>query len=570
MIQKIAYTLISIFIYTISTYAQQESQEDLTQLDFKELYAQFKKNYADSTKAVKYLEAYSLKAKKEKDTNYIAKGYYFKTFLYDSYHTQLNLYDSILALEKSVKDKDVIFIAYHDIGIIHQDKFQYDKALTNYLTALEYLKKNKNPYLKFNIDLEVSNIKMRIEQNEEALHILKKSFKKAQENNYKEKDPYIYNATLLALSNAYRKLHHIDSAQMYIKMGLQENKEKNEDLHFRFLLLEGLIELSNTYSPTTFSKLEKAITYLDSINTSTSINENVNISLAYYHMGKAHKKHANYDKAITSFHKMDIAIGNSPDILPEAIDGYNYLKNHYEELGDTEKGLEYANKMIAFNKILNTQYKSIDQEIKREFDIPSAIEEQKGISKELNDKNEKYILLVRILISIGVLGILFLIVQLVQKNKYKQRFKKLQEETTSKSIKKEHTPSNEKPNIPEEIIRKVATCLEAFEKENQFLDKAINYTKLAKNIGTNGPYFSKAFKYLKNESFTMYLRNIRLDYAIERLREDKTFRKYTIKTIALDSGFSNPESFSKYFYKKYKMYPSFFIRQIEREKNTNI
>ncbi|MFT5892578.1 MAG: AraC-like DNA-binding protein [Dokdonia sp.] len=411
---------------------------------------------------------------------------------------------------------------------------------------------------------------MRIEQNQEALDILKKSFKKVQENNYKQKYQGYYNGILLSLANAYRKLHHKDSALIHIKTGIQENQKNNRDFYFRFLLLEGLTELSDTYESSTFSKLENAITYLDSTNTSTAINENINISLAHYHLGKAHKKYGNYDKAITSFHKMDTVIGNSPDILPEAIDGYYNLKEYYKKIGDSKKELEYANKIIVLNDILSTQYKSIDQEIKREFDIPFTIKEQKDISDGLSDQNKKYTLLLGLLISLGVLGITFLIIQLIQKNKYKKRFIQLQQEATPKVIEKKSSTSNKKPNLPEEVFIKVTTCLEVFEKEKLFLDRNINSTKLAQSISTNGPYFSKAFKYLKNESFNVYLRDTRLNYAIERLREDKVFRKYTIRTIAYESGFSNPESFSKYFYTKYKIYPSFFIKQLDKKRKTQI
>jgi len=94
----------------------------------------------------------------------------------------------------------------------------------------------------------------------------------------------------------------------------------------------------------------------------------------------------------------------------------------------------------------------------------------------------------------------------------------------------------------------------------------MNSEKLAQQIGTNRPYFSKAFNYLKSESFNVYLRNLRLEYALKRLREDVTFRKYTIKTIANESGFSNAESFSKFFYKKYGIYPSYYIKSIEKMK----
>ncbi|MFT5892577.1 MAG: tetratricopeptide (TPR) repeat protein [Dokdonia sp.] len=141
MIQKIAYTLISIFIFSFTIHAQQESQEDLTKLDFKELKNGFIKNYKDSLQAVKYANAYFLKAKKIKDINLIVSGYYYRTLLDERYHTRFDLYDSIIALEKGMKNKQILSNVYYDKGRIHHNKFQYDKALKNYLKSLEYLKK---------------------------------------------------------------------------------------------------------------------------------------------------------------------------------------------------------------------------------------------------------------------------------------------------------------------------------------------------------------------------------------------------------------------------------------------
>ncbi|WP_299684933.1 helix-turn-helix domain-containing protein [uncultured Dokdonia sp.] len=560
MNKRIAYSIISILIFTFSIKAQQEFQEDLIKLSFEELKVRINEHAQDSIKVVNYTDAFFLKAKKLKDTNNLARGYYYRKISGGKYKNRIDLYDSILALEKSLLDKNFIAIAYHDKGNFYYNQFHYDKALTNYLKSLSYLKNKKKEYLKFSLNLQIANIKLRIEQNEEALDILKKSYKIAQEKNYKEKYLYNYNRTLLVLSNAHRKLNHIDSALTYTKIGIQENKEKNDDFYYRFLLLEGILELNKVYTPSTISKIQKAITYLHNVNATTSIDQKVIISLAYYHIGLAHLNNNNYTKAIESFHQVDTTIGNSVAILPETIQGFHYLKEYYKKNENSEKALEYANKIISFDSIFNTHYKNIDKDIKKDFDIPFAVE-------NANQKISKgYMIIIRISVLLVLIVTIILILQLVQKNKYKKRFKQLVVETTPQTTQIQSTTNNEKPAIPEEVFTKVKDCLELFEKEKQFLDKTINSTKLAKTIGTNGPYFSKAFKYLKNESFNVYLRNIRLDYALERLRNDKMFRKYTIKSIAHESGFNNPESFSKYFYKKYKIYPSFFIKQLDKVK----
>ena len=43
-------------------------------------------------------------------------------------------------------------------------------------------------------------------------------------------------------------------------------------------------------------------------------------------------------------------------------------------------------------------------------------------------------------------------------------------------------------------------------------------------------------------------------------------RKYTIKAIAAECGYKNAESFSKAFYKINGIYPSYYIKKIEKGK----
>ena len=255
----------------------------------------------------------------------------------------------------------------------------------------------------------------------------------------------------------------------------------------------------------------------------------------------------------------------SYSILPKTLDGYKYLKNYYKEKGDSERELKYLKKLYAFDSILDINYKSINNAIRNKYELPIILENHKKTINSIDSKNQKSKKLILVISSIIVsIALLILAYSLIQQNKYKRRFKLLQEKDVSKKIEtKSIKNTKNKPDIPDEIFTKTEAYLEHFENDKGFLTHTINAEKLAQQIGTNRPYFSKAFNYLKNESFNVYLRNLRLDYALERLREDKIFRKYTIKTIANESGFSNPESFSKYFYKKYGIYPSYYIKSLE-------
>lgn len=563
MIKRIIITFTYILIFTLPIHAQQEYQEQLDKLDYKILYSNFEKHYKNSDffQAKKYANAYYYKAQKQEDTINIGKGYYYRAILYKK-SERLDLYDSIIALSPGLKKSNFLTKAHLQKAYYYYYKLQYNKALENYIKASEYNTGDNKEELALDINLSIAQLKIRIEENQEALDTLRKYWKKITPLDYKERKPITYNRILLHLANAYRKMNYVDSSNVYASLGIRanDNQNKENNYYYYFLLLQAINELNDTYTLAPTAKMNEGIAYMKRIDYKESI------SLAYYNIGKSHQDNNNMELAVTYFLKVDSLIDNSASILPETFEGYKFLKNYYEEKGDTKNELKYLKKIYAFDSILDTNYKSINNTIKTKYELPILLENHKSTIDALDSKNQKSKKI--ILISFSILGmvVLFLMYSLIQKNKYKKRFQQLQENNFSRKAKEKNKKPQEKPSIPDEIFTKTEAYLKEFEKKQQFLIQSMNSEKLAQQIGTNRPYFSKAFNYLKNESFNVYLRNLRLEYALERLREDATFRKYTIKTIANESGFSNAESFSKYFYKKYGIYPSYYIKSIEHMK----
>ena len=119
-------------------------------------------------------------------------------------------------------------------------------------------------------------------------------------------------------------------------------------------------------------------------------------------------------------------------------------------------------------------------------------------------------------------------------------------------------------DLPDDLISAVVEKLSEFEEKQVFLDQNLNLKKLADNIGTNTNYLSKIINWHTNSNFSTYLNELRVDYAFHRLKNDPKFRRYTIKAVAFESGFKSSESFSKYFYRKYDIYPSYFIKSLNK------
>ncbi|WP_282088336.1 helix-turn-helix domain-containing protein [Aquimarina algiphila] len=106
--------------------------------------------------------------------------------------------------------------------------------------------------------------------------------------------------------------------------------------------------------------------------------------------------------------------------------------------------------------------------------------------------------------------------------------------------------------------------LQVFEEKQGYLKQGLNAKDLAKSFGSNASYLSKVVNTFKEKNFTSYINDLRIDFVVTKLKEDRIFRKYTVKAIAQDIGFNNAEAFAKAFYKKTGIYPSYFIKELEK------
>ena len=122
-------------------------------------------------------------------------------------------------------------------------------------------------------------------------------------------------------------------------------------------------------------------------------------------------------------------------------------------------------------------------------------------------------------------------------------------------------------DLSEDIVKDLLKKLISFEKQKKYLITNVKLNDLAKEFETNSTYLSRTINQFKNKNFSQYVNDLRIDYSIAKITEDHKFRKYTIKAIAEEVGFSNSESFSKAFYNKTGIQPSYFIKKLEENSN---
>ncbi|NRA06511.1 MAG: helix-turn-helix domain-containing protein, partial [Nitrosopumilus sp.] len=62
-----------------------------------------------------------------------------------------------------------------------------------------------------------------------------------------------------------------------------------------------------------------------------------------------------------------------------------------------------------------------------------------------------------------------------------------------------------------------------------------------------------------------YINDLRIKYAIEKLKTSETFRKYTLQSIANEVGFKKAESFSRAFQKNTGLTPKYFMKELDKK-----
>ncbi len=125
--------------------------------------------------------------------------------------------------------------------------------------------------------------------------------------------------------------------------------------------------------------------------------------------------------------------------------------------------------------------------------------------------------------------------------------------------------SNFDLTISKELIDDLLEKLSNFESEDHYLRPGITIQNLAKEYGTNVKYLSKIINYYKGKAFIQYVNDLRIEYAILRLQENKFLRKYTVEALAKEFGFNSKDSFSNAFYKKTGIKPVFFVQELIKQ-----
>ncbi len=509
-------------------------------------------------KAKIYAYTYFLKSKQSE--NIIDRAHGYRMIAYISNKEKAVAYsDSIINLTKNSNHIDFPTLGYLLKGYFNYQNGDHQKALDNYLKAYPYAVKKDNFDYLINIQNMIASLKDRWGAYEESL----KSYKKIltdieKKENFLKLYPDEYLMGLFNLSLSYLRNKEVDSAKINIKKGIKNSLLlKKTSKYNLFVFASGLAHYEKENYQEALDSLSKSIPHIDKLN----------IAIAHYYKGKIFNYKNNKKNSLIELKKMDSIFQLTNNEFPQLIDGYQLLMQFHQKEGETEKELEYLKKIIHTDSLINENNKNIPIEIAKKYDIPILIKQKENLIKKLEDKiskGKKQHSIYYSLLWIFVLSLIYLCFYLYKKNiKNKEKFKELMKvKKNHKKIEKRKKDTPLQLDINDQIVDEILNKIELFEKNNDFLKKDLTIDFLAKKFKTNKKYLSKIIIAYREKKFIQYINDLRIDYIIERLKNDKTLRKFTIKAIASEAGFNTSQSFSNVFQKKVGIKPSFFIKEL--------
>lgn len=555
------------------------TDQQLRGLEDEELLSLFNEVGADSIRQERIARVYLDRGRKQKDTIKMARGY---DRLARIFHPEKNIRfaDSVIALTKDMDHITYPALGYMIKGCEFNILNDLESTSENFILLYETAKKNNNlTHQVFALDnliyfksiwgnkkdaLDMQKQRHDIILNQDFLESIVLSSREGIDYD----DLYI-GYQLVSLQNfafCYLNLQELDLAKLNIDKGVELLKTYNGEFNnprsfFSNWFLEASMEI-DYYKGDYESSIKKSDSLFKELKGEEKVSTLVNIN---FFKGLSYKKLNNYSMSMQYLKIADSLVEkNNYTIHPYQHVLYENLLDYYKQNNNIGKQLKYLNKLIQVDSIFIRNYQYFDPNLIKNFETPGLLAEKEILISNLTKKNHNTNLFGWTSVVLFILSLSGLFYYFKRQQLFKKRFELLMEQGSKPVMVLDNV--EKKNEISSEVIKEILDQLDVFEQSDEYISQDINLHELAKLFGTNSRYLSRIINLEKEKNFSQYINELRLDYALKELSENPVFRKYTIKAIANECGFNRAEVFSKAFYKKFGIYPSFYLKKLEARK----
>ncbi len=494
---------------------------------------------------------------------YLRLGFHF--YRKEDFKRSIKYADMVYKIGDKLNYKNLSFWSYILKGATFLREGKHQNSFNNYYEAVSIAQKEENPK---NIIIANSGLVLvlhKMNRLDKALEISKEMLQAIDKTSLKNGIDHV--SILTNINEVYLEKEQYDSVLYYANKGIEMSKS----LGFKEGLVDLYIKKGIVYYFTkdigqAFDNLHAAKDILEHHIIANQLFPRVKVN---YYLASCYYEEQNYEQAISYLcSTMDFISEEDLNKLP-VIQSHLLLANSYFKKKEYEQAHYWENLYIQ----LNSRY----QEEKDKTVDTIYEKETKKYEEEITKLKSKKSIANYLLIIAFTICLIVLLIGLKYYKKQKSHkivFSELVEKINHLEMKNgTENKKNKKKSIviDDAKVTAVLKALDKLEDQEYFLKPECNLSTTAKKVKTNTTYLTKIIHKHKGKNFNEYITDLRIGYALQRLKNDKKFRSFSVKSIAAEVGYKSDDAFAKRFKAKTGLNPSYYIKSIEKlNRNNNI
>ncbi len=540
----------------------QQALDTLKDKSFSELYKLFNWHYGDSVIVHEISNAYLFKAKEQKDTIEIAEAYRLKSKIHQQKIAEVALKyaDSIVFFTKDVRHFTYPAAGYLLKGYLQYNMERYDEALQSYLLTKKYAELSGNEEQVVAVKHNMALLKATLGKHDEALQVFKENYNFLLYQDTIKQYPKTYTATLYKLADTYNRFGQYDSAYYYIKKGIRFSISHTNKYYYRgFLVINGV----NSYYRKEYQKAFDSLQKMLVVSKGKLLSSSSNVRISRLFMAKTLYELGRDKEALQYLQKID-STTNKTNYVSELRNTFTLLIEHYKKNKDLKSQLEVTNKLLSYEGEYNRKYATLNNNIIKKYDIAKLVNDKNQLIETINHNNKtsKYKLWFMGFVLMTLIALVYFYYK-KGKLKYKEVSNKYVQLT--KTIEERKEKKINSVEVPLEIKKEILKKLDDFEHNHKYLKNNLSLNSVSKTLKTNSSYLSKVINSDKQKSFNNYINDLRIEYCVDQIKNNKKFKQYSVRSMAGEVGFNNIQSFAKAFYKKKGCKPAEYIKGVDNQ-----
>lgn len=506
-----------------------------------------------------YLDAYIENAKERNDYETLYYGYREAIYFSDGF-VKKSYADSAISISQKLGKPEIEGNAYLLKGRTLYGFKDYKGALDNYIKANEIIKETQDNRLQNSALYAIAVIKIYLGYFEDAMSLIDEAMAYFAGHNNPD-DRLSYLRCLYRKGEVFQKTGNFKKASETNLLGLQESLKYNEKIqeqYFNFAI--GIDDYFRKDYALSIKNIQKSL---------PAMIENQYFDLeakGHFYIAKSYLGLGQEEKAISHFRKVDSIFIQNRYLDSEIRESYEWLINYYKRHHNKDLQLYYVNQLLEVDRVSAENNKYLAYKINKEYDTKTLLETKQKLEERFTVW-QRY--------SFWIIGLLFLIsiVILVRYLRLREKNKALREQyelTLQQEPNAIEKTKNKLTDIPQETVDEILNRLENFEKSKEFLNPRLDQKWLADKFKTNSAYLSKVINSYKENNFSGYVNHLRIRYLIQTLKNEPKYRQYTIQALGELCGYSSSRHFSDAFLAETKLRPTYFMEQMQKEKDEPI